>query len=747
MGAAVNGCDAAGRSPLLLAAAKGHAAVCRLLVEAGADCGIVDDQGRDALALAAARGHEETVSVLRALGPGRNRSPAPGKPDSGPARPVREAALEVPAAAWEDDPGGAVTTLPPRPVVFACLPEDDIVADGMALRADHIFPATDVPCAAVPWEVAAPLPALPPVFPSGPEAEAMPDALDDAGSGWKAEEDAPLLPGEVLVEVAARQVQRALSVHEAVTPDADWTDVLVALPPASRRWLAAFDDPRMVEATRALLEDGLREGWLPEERLDALAASTPSGEPDPAFGHQIRVVLSDLGVQVEEATFPPWLPPHGEPDADGADARARLVDEAVAFLDDLSDDTLDVPVLLRRDATRFPPPSPLAERKLFMRRDAAAACLLALLEREPAAMSLLEEWAARLDDGSLAVADLMIASGPEDTGSGRLDRPVADGDDPGSEEDGEAVVPVATGSSAARLAADELREVVASTRSFRDLRLVARMITAMAEHVLATGSMPAGPGAEDRRSAIRERLRSALDDHTTCCRRILEVNQRLVLWIAQRYAPHMPIADLYQEGIIGLLRAIERFDLDRGAKFSTYAVWWIRQAMQRAAHDQGRTIRIPAHLLERHARLQGALVRLGRRSGDAPDPAAIAVAIGETPAVVARMLALPDAAVSLEDPPGRDAATLLPDDAASPLEAVLHADLRRCLDHGLGRLPGRMAAILRLRFGLEDGQPRSLEEIGQVYGVTRERIRQIEAKALKLLARLLPSRHFDAMQP
>src|SRR5215213_6891891 len=256
-----------------------------------------------------------------------------------------------------------------------------------------------------------------------------------------------------------------------------------------------------------------------------------------------------------------------------------------------------------------------------------------------------------------------------------------------------------------------------------------------AQHVLDTATAD-GTGL-DRQYATD--LRAVVRDGTRARNHLLEANLRLVVSLAKRYTGRgMPLLDLIQEGNLGLIRAVEKFDYAKGFKFSTYATWWIRQAITRAMADQARTIRIPVHMVEvinKLARVQRELLQdLGRE----PTPEELAKEMDITPEKVLEIQQYAREPISLDQTIGDEGDSQLGDfiedsEAVVAVDAVSFTLLQDQLQSVLQTLSEREAGVVRLRFGLTDGQPRTLDEIGQVYGVTRERIRQIESKTMSKL--------------
>jgi RNA polymerase primary sigma factor len=286
--------------------------------------------------------------------------------------------------------------------------------------------------------------------------------------------------------------------------------------------------------------------------------------------------------------------------------------------------------------------------------------------------------------------------------------------------------------------AEETDEVKSTTDLERELEVLATLdegsvTDPVRQYLRDIGKVPLLNAAQEIDLAKRVE-----DGQQQAKHQLISANLRLVVSIAKKYVGRgMSLLDLIEEGNIGLMRAVEKYDWRRGYKFSTYATWWIRQAITRAIADQARTIRIPVHMVETINRFNRTQRRLMQELGREPTPEEVAEALGIDPAKAREIVKVSQEPTSLATPVGDEDDSALgdfiPDEKSRPEEQATRELLKEHLDDVLNTLSPREKRVLQLRFGLEDGKQRTLEEVGKEFGVTRERIRQIEAKAVRKL--------------
>ena len=363
------------------------------------------------------------------------------------------------------------------------------------------------------------------------------------------------------------------------------------------------------------------------------------------------------------------------------------------------------------------------------------------------AEQLTELVAKGRERGSVTMADVMVALDRADLPPEALEAAVRTLADEGVEVLDIAIEEEAEPEAPRRGEPDPGRRATTSDLVRIYLREIGRvpLLTAEDEVELAK-SIEAGLFAEDilsggfvlARAAGRAELELLIDEGVRAKQRLIEANLRLVVSIAKRYIGRgLVFLDLIQEGNLGLIRAVEKFDYTRGYKFSTYATWWIRQAITRAIADQARTIRVPVHMVETINKLARVQRQLHQELGREALVDEIAREMGLEPERVAEIQRIAQEPVSLQSPIGEEESDLgdfIEDaDAVVPIEAAAFIMLQDQLERVLCELADREQRIIQLRFGLTDGHPRTLEEVGREFGVTRERIRQIESKTLAKL--------------
>jgi len=513
-----------------------------------------------------------------------------------------------------------------------------------------------------------------------------------------------------------------------------------------------------LEAVATLIEQGKAQGYLTPEQVLAVM---PTPEANIELLNELYVQLSEVGIdvmddpQVDLSAAPTAparlaatrLPATAEPDempeemAVEVEAEISTVSEVDLSID-LDMVSIDDPVrMYLREIGRVPLLSADAEVSLAKRMERGE--YLLQQKAEVARRAEMSRTKAEVDPVSLELYATLRSHWPlleqvyvenyhEQPPTAR--RQLLVSVIPASQLDPNTIRQVATN---AEISSEKLEEAL------RSALIVFELLPAEIRQLIETGEWLSEEQVHTVLLNIRQPLRNRWDeimaDANAARRHLTEANLRLVVSVAKKYIGRgMSLLDLIQEGNIGLIRAVEKFRYTRGFKFSTYATWWIRQAITRAIADQARTIRIPVHMVETINRLIRTQRRMLQDLGREPSSEEVAAEMGMSPEKVREIIKVSQEPVSLEMPIGEEEDSHLGDfiedhKALAPADAASHRLLKEQVEDVLDSLSLRERRVLQLRFGLDDGRSRTLEEVGREFGVTRERIRQIEAKALRKL--------------
>jgi len=675
---------------LKLAALSGATTAVRARLHKGDDVNGVDDRGRTALLLACSRGHVDCCQSL--LDAGANPFAEDDEGNSFMSVASRSEAETMRALARRVDWGKGE----PKSIALA----DTVHQDAEIGQPDGAAPALD----------------------------GEPDDIGADGTGTTNDEwvvDAePISPAHDPTCVdASIASHHALSIHRPIDHDDDWSDVDVLLPETAALSVK-LTDPQLRSVVARLIRVALEVGCVPPDEITAAAALFPYDEPgeDPDVVRRLETLIGVLGGAVEDGA---WEVAQKETDSDAL--LEEETEEALAYFAMLSSSRHDALRVYWREAQTTDLLTAERELELGAAIDAARNDALAAITRSRDSAQLfkmLERQEREVDDqdtGNEPAASTQGASPANTT-------PMAD--------DAAATPPLQVGNS------DQLLSVGVSDASSRSIESSADPEigtpevgrTFVTEQKLrAVGE--ALCGSSDTRAigadvlAATSRLRAARDILVTS-------NLRLVLSIARKYTwSSMSFSDLVQEGNLGLIKAAEKFEYRRGLRFSTYATWWIRQAVSRAIADQARTIRIPVHMLEALHKVQTLARKLEQQVGSAPSAQFLAEGLGMTERDVRKALAVPGEPLRIGElgDTGMDpcVAEAIADTSPTPEDTLELTSLQEAIRHQLDHLKPKEALILRMRFGIPDGDEHTLEEVGLRLEVTRERVRQIEAKVMK----------------
>jgi RNA polymerase primary sigma factor len=643
--------DDKGLTPLMIAAARNKADICRLLLVSGADPRLLDPSGRDALSIARGAGAMDAEAVI-------------------------SLALEAPACA------------PAR-------------------------------------------------------GEVLPESLDDESairfelSRWIAEEDTPEPPAAESLASPSAAVQAAISCHKPIDSSVTWDEFDIALPSFAEP-IARAPKVERPDDLRLLLLRAIREGSVPRQLIEELA----TGESQAGQVGRLRNVVNAVGAEVDDRFE--YRADHEDftvaVDPRASDEEEETLKTAIEYIDGLEGDAYSPLQQLLRETQQHPLLSHSEEIILGQTMEAELSHALDALAGWPAGVKAILEAAQQVSSGAKSLgwmANEPSEEAPSDEAALEADpttEALAAADENQGDIEEPLGVPAVTGDFAAKIKAlgsmhradgmhvdgwAELRALLGSI-SFRRAFLLD----------LADGVKLPGHSCAKAYVAATSKFRHARD-------RLALANLRLTVSIARRYQNSgIPLDDLIQDGNIGLLRAVDKFDWRRGFRFSTYATWWIRQAVSRSVADTSRCIRVPAHV---HAAAYAAEQESRvweQRHGRAPTPAELANQLSLPLGKVLALLRAREEPESLEEMLAEDCVR---DDVreafmlADPADAAEAKELSRELDIALSALKPTAQKVIRLRFGLGSDDGLTLEEIGQMMGVTRERIRQIEAKTLSRL--------------
>ena len=557
-------------------------------------------------------------------------------------------------------------------------------------------------------------------------------ALDEDGapfdlSGWEPEEDglAPEDNGEL--SEAARVVHGVISTHVLIDSSEDWGDVEAFLPERAVPLPRVGDEDGREEILR-VLRRALREGSVPD--LDIVALSeNDDGSPNEAGEALLRMVLGEMGAETDERIEPDGV----EYRWDGSEVDEDEVTAALAFLEETRSGRNEPMRLYAREIRAERLLTADEEISLGKGMEEGISSALDSLASWPGGFAALLSTSERVRSGEIGAEFITDGRGGEGEDPATQDVPNTP-DDIEDQDEGDLLL-----SAAARELLDRVGAIKAlagskepSDREALRLGLVAANLSPPFLAWLADNSI------KDT-SAEATRYRLAIARYSSARKRMIVSNLRLVISVVKRYQNlGLTFEDLVQEGNIGLMKAVDRYDWRRGFRFSTYATWWIRQQATRAVADMGKTIRTPVHVHDTMLKIRREAEELEHDMGRTPTIDVLARKLSMPPRKISALMARMEEPIPLHlpDSSGTVPGDYLVDDSpyANPAVLTERGALISTLEKMLAELGHREADVLILRFGLKDEDPHTLEETGMRYGVTRERIRQIEASALRKLA-------------
>ena len=683
--------DTQGRSALILAASRGHLDVCKVLLVAGADPTTRDNAGNDALAMARSHGETAVAELLH-----RARVSAGEFPHE---------EFEINRDRSDEEPLNG--RLASRTVATYTTTEE--IAAG-AVRGTGKWSHVDGR-ASVDDKVAE------------PSADYI-DAIDL--SVWQEEPETEAPPDDPSCAREATSLQDAVSRHRPIDTDENWDDVEIDLPELEylgqrRSQLAA----ETRTAVRVLVLEALRNGRVDDNRIrSALAEDDKLDDTKRTeIEANLRLVLGDAGVVIGDEPF--TTDTVAEITDEDEDRFGDVATDAIGFLGRLQSNDVDplAPYLRSLPAELLTRDD---ETALGMAIEEGMREVLAAIAESPAVASRLLSDARSVMEENTSARELFdtidVQEDSDETSS-------ADTIDEQENEQETGAAPIPDALSVHLQAIVELCQRRAVDRTALAARLFDAGLSAKYREKLQC--IAEQDSACER---VAEQIQMGLAKAQRAKQRFVEANLKLAIAFAKKHGG-LPLADRIQAGNIGLMRAVDKFDYRRGWKFSTYAVWWIRQQVSRTIADTARVIRLPVHVTESLRKFERARDLAYAKDGRDSDVNRIAALADLPPDRVRKMLAVPEDPLPMDDPGVvEEVRTVADEGASSPEEMAMDTQMRHLLREQIDRLAPREATIIRRRFGV-DCDEHTLEEVGKEFGVTRERIRQIEAKALRKLRR------------
>lgn len=729
----LNARDGKGQTPLMLAAARNKVAICKLLLDAGADGSLQDPAGKTAHDIAIAASAQEAAAVIaasqfrfRELGPAEFRQDVETAPRGAPSE------EDTPDIAAKDGGNPAPSTAGPaigvvepttEPGLFSSTAEVSQHGEELAQDRDDT-----------------------PVLPTTVGNEQIPPGLDQYDdlefdlSGWVAEEESVVPTADPTIAVAAVAIQTAISLYTPIDSFDEWDDIDAFLPDRSTP-LSRAADTETRSHLRALLLRAIRECVISDREIEELSTDE-DGSPNSEAHALLLMVVNDLGADVDN-----WLGPNPSQENANHDAPAEsteeeaLLDEAFSFIDAASSHRNEPLRTYQREFQSIPLITAEEEISLAQTMERSLEAAMDALAGWPTGITRTLSAGAEVTAGLKPTSWMSrgdVESDPEGEGEGeRESGAVADTTDDSEEDIEDSSKNSSLPSDPSFAKALKSLEVLGA-RAAANTSEWGAVRAALSELNLSRGFLLELADISDTTlPEVRTKYLQAVAEYLKARDAMVCANLKLSFHIAKKYLySGVPLDDLTQEANLGLLKAVDKYDWRRGFKFSTYATWWIRQQVSRHVADKNRTIRVPVHIFEKLQRVRRAADDFEAAHGRPAKAADIAELVGMPMHKTAGLMRLLPEPVSLQDISIDELITVGAQDALTqedPMEIASASELSTAVRSLLGTLDIKESQVLCLRYGIGDQEPMTLDEVGRRYGVTRERIRQIESKLLRRL--------------